>query len=165
MKTLIVYATKYGCTLKCAEMLKSLIDGDSKIAQAKDRAINLKEYDNVIIGGSVYMAKMRREITTFCNSHKKQLLSKRLALFACCYTPSEDTEYMKRLFSVELLNHSVCSTTVGGIMNYEKMNFAYKKMFEWLRKIDDFNKEFVEPEIRTEDLQKIAKAINGDSFR
>ena len=28
MKTLIVYATKYGCTKKCADILKTFLDGN-----------------------------------------------------------------------------------------------------------------------------------------
>lgn len=158
MKTLIVYATKYGCTKKCAEILETFLDGDVEIIQAKNKAINLNDYDNVVIGGSVYMGKMQSDITTFCKGYKSQLLKKRLALFACCYT--EDTEYIKSFFQKELLDHSLCTTTVGGIMNYEKMNFIYRKMFQSLKKIDDFNKGFVEPKILTENIKKIASEIN-----
>jgi menaquinone-dependent protoporphyrinogen oxidase len=160
LKTIIIYATKYGCTTKCVEILKTFLDGDTSIARAMDDNINLSEYDNVIIGGPVYMAKMHSKITSFCKRHKNQLLSKRLALFACCYTPSEDTEYLKKLFPKELLDHSSYTTTVGGIMNYEKMNFVYRKMFQTLKKIDDFNKNFIEPVIRTEDIKTIASVIN-----
>lgn len=160
MKTLIVYATKYGCTKKCADLLKTFLDGDTRIAQVKNGTINLTEYDNVIIGGPVYMGKMQGDITAFCKRYKSQLLTKRFALFACCYTPGEDKEYFKTLFPKELLDYSLYTTTVGGIMNYEKMNFVYKKMFQSLKKIDDFNKGFVEPVIRTEDIKKIASVIN-----
>lgn len=160
MKTLIVYATKYGCTKKCAEILKTFLDDDTRIAQAKNDTINLNEYDNIVIGGPVYMGKMQNVITAFCKRYKSELLTKRLALFACCYTPCEDTEYLNRLFPRELLGHSLCTTTVGGIMNYEKMNYFYRKMFQTLKKTDDFNKGFVEPEIRIEDIKKIAYAIN-----
>lgn len=160
MKTLIVYATKYGSTKKCAELVKTFLDGDTRIAQIKNDAIALSEYNSVIVGGPVYMGKMHSDISAFCKRYKNQLLSKRLALFACCYTPSEDAQYLKKLFPKELLGHSLCTTTVGGIMDYKKMNFFYRKMFQSLKKIDDFNKEFTEPEIRIDDIRKIANAIN-----
>lgn len=37
MKTLIVYATKYGCTKGCAEILKSYLNGEVNIVSAKTK--------------------------------------------------------------------------------------------------------------------------------
>ena len=54
MKAAIVYATKYGCTKKCAEMLKTYLNGEADILSAKSDKISLAQYDTVFIGGSVY---------------------------------------------------------------------------------------------------------------
>ena len=62
MKIAIVYATKYGCTKKCAEILKSYLHGEVSIHSAKADKINLSRYDAVFIGGSVYMGKIQKEI-------------------------------------------------------------------------------------------------------
>ena len=35
MKTAIVYATKYGCTKECAEILKTYLHGEVNILSAK----------------------------------------------------------------------------------------------------------------------------------
>lgn len=161
MRTLIIYATKYGSTKKCTDILKGFLQGEITVARVNQDKIDLKQYDNIIIGGPVYMGKMNSHISSFCRRHERQLLTKRLALFACCYTPSEDTEYLKRLFPKQLLDHSVYTTTVGGIMDYDNMNVFHRKLFQSLKKIDGFNKEFKEPQIRSEDIQKIALAINA----
>ena len=53
MRTLIVYGTKYGCTRKCAELLKERLFGEVCLQNAKSYRGSLKEYDAVFIGGSV----------------------------------------------------------------------------------------------------------------
>ena len=74
MKTAIVYATKYGCTKECAQILKTYLHGEVNILSAKADKINLSQYDAVFIGGSVYMGKIQKEITQFCKRNLKQLL-------------------------------------------------------------------------------------------
>lgn len=45
---------------------------------------------------------------------------------------------------------------LGGIMQYDKINFVYRKIFQSLKKIDGFNKEFKEPKIEIELIDQIA---------
>lgn len=160
MKTLIVYATKYGCTKRCAEILKSYLNGEVNIISAKADKINLAEYDAVLIGGSVYMGKIRKDITYFCNRNLKQLLRKKIGLFVCCYTPNGTEGFFETLFPLELLRHASYVTSVGGKMDYEKMNFLYRKLFQSLKKIDGFNEGFTEPEINDDEIKKLAEAIS-----
>ena len=51
-------------------------------------------------------------------------------------------------------------TSVGGIMDYEKMNFLYRKLFQSLKKIDGFNEGFTEPVINEGEIKKLAEAVN-----
>lgn len=87
MKTAIVYATKYGCTKKCAEILKTYLHGEVNILSVKADKINLSQYDTVFIGGSVYMGKIQKEITHFCKRNLKQLLHKKIAYGNLCGAP------------------------------------------------------------------------------
>lgn len=160
MKIAIVYATKYGCTKKCAEILKSYLHGEVSIYSAKADKINLSQYDVVFIGGSVYMGKIQKEITQFCKHNLKQLLHKKIGLFACCYTPKDTEGFFETLFPLELLNHASSVTSVGGKMDYEKMNFLYRKLFQSLKKIDRFNEGFTESEINDGEIKKLAEAVN-----
>ena len=160
MKIAIVYATKYGCTKKCAEILKSYLHGEVSIHSAKADKINLSQYDTVFIGGSVYMGKIQKEITHFCKRNLKQLLHKKIGLFACCYTPKDTEGFFETLYPIELINHAFYVTSVGGEMNYEKMNFLYRKMFQSLKKIDGFNEGFTEPVINESEIKKLAETVN-----
>lgn len=68
MKTAIVYATKYGCTKRCAEILKSYLKGEVTILSVKADKINLSQYDAVFIGGSIYIwVKSRKKLPSFVN--------------------------------------------------------------------------------------------------
>lgn len=159
MKVLIVYGTKYGCTKKCAEILKSYLPGEVTIISAKAAPASLKSYDVVFIGGSVYMGKMRKEVIRFCSKNKIELMNKRLGIFVCCYTPNGTDGFIETLFPKEILSHASYVTCVGGEMNYEKMNVIYRKMFQALNKIDDFKKGFIEPQIHIEELQILAEKV------
>lgn len=159
MKVLIVYGTKYGCTKKCAEILKSYLPGEVTVISAKAAPASLKSYDVVFIGGSVYMGKMRKEVIRFCSQNKIELMNKRLGIFVCCYTPNGTEGFIETLFPQEILSHASYVTCVGGEMNYEKMNVIYRKMFQALNKIDDFKKGFIEPQIHIEELQTLAEKV------
>lgn len=160
MKILVIYATKYGCTKKCAEILKSFLDEEVEILSAKSYKIDLTQYDVVLIGGSVYMGKIRKEIIQFYKRNKKQLENKRIGLFVCCYTPNGTDGFLESLFPKEMLEHAFYATCVGGEMNYRKMNCIYRKMFQSLKKIDDFNKVFTDPTINKEEIRKLAYMVN-----
>lgn len=55
-----------GCTKKCVENLKTLLNGDTTILSAKNIKVNVDKFDTVIIGGSVYMGKIQKEVSQFC---------------------------------------------------------------------------------------------------
>ena len=160
MKTLIVYGTKYGCTQKCAELLKERLSGEVCLQNAKSAQGSLKEYDAVFIGGSVYMGKIRGEVSRFYRRHHKELLKKRLG-----YTSKETEGFLETLFPRELLAHAAYVTAVGGEMYYEKMNLVYRKLFQSLKKIDGFREGFQEPQINLKEIQKLADAVLNKTNR
>ena len=114
MRTLIVYGTKYGCTRKCAELLKERLSGEVCLQNAKSYRGSLKEYDAVFIGGSVYMGKIRGEVSHFCRPHSKEPLKKRLGPIACCYTPKEPVGFLETLLPRDVFGDAAYVTTVGG---------------------------------------------------
>lgn len=161
MKTLIVYASKYGCTKECANLLKDRLQGEVTVSTVDDCRHDLRQFDAILVGGSVYMGKIQKSITRFCKKNERVLLQKKLGLFASCYTPIDTEGYLETLFPQNLLTHAVYATLVGGKMDYDKMNVAYRKLFQSLKKIEGFRAEFVEPEIQMTEIQRLADAMNG----
>lgn len=82
-KTLILYASKYGCTEKAAFLLKSRL-GEAEVVNLKySRVPALASYDKVILGSSIYYGKVRKEMALFASNFGQELAGKQLGLFIC----------------------------------------------------------------------------------
>ncbi|MFR1709563.1 MAG: flavodoxin domain-containing protein [Clostridium sp.] len=160
MKTLIVYASRYGCTKECAEGLSKLISGDVTVININNKVKEIKSFDTIIIGGSIYMGKIQKDISNFCKQNKNILLRKKIGLFICCYTPIEQTDFINNFYDSDLLRHSKINSILGGEMRYDKMNFFYKKLFQSLNKIEGFKKGVIEPSISQHQIKKFSEIIN-----
>ena len=85
MNTLIIYASRYGTTEKCARILKDKLDDPVEIVNVnRSKAIDLNGYDRIILGSSVYMGKASKELNKFIMQHWNRLGGKELGLFICC---------------------------------------------------------------------------------
>ena len=76
MKTLILFASRYGATEEIAYMLKSAVGGDVTLCNVRDRGVSLEGYDTVIIGSCVYMFKLDKHIKRFLRRNEKALLAR-----------------------------------------------------------------------------------------
>lgn len=93
MNTLIVYSTKYGCTEKCASILSKKLMGKVELCNLKIGSIpNLSEYDKVIIGGSIYIGKIQKEVSEFCSRNLDVLKDKKIGLFICAMQKDDAIE-------------------------------------------------------------------------
>ncbi len=124
MSVLIVYASKYGFTKTCAEILAKKIDGKVDICDLSSSRPNPLEYDKVIIGGSIYAGKIRKPARHFCSNNIDVLKGKKLGLFICGMADGEDAKkQLEAAFPKELLAVAVAKESFGGECNYVKMNF------------------------------------------
>lgn len=161
MKTLIVYASKNGCTSDCVHHLQTKLKGDVTVVNAAKKIPKLDDFDTILIGGSVHMGKIQRKITSFCNQNKGQLLEKKLGLFVCCYTSEGEPGFLESLFDERLLAHATITSIFGGEMRYDRLSFAYRKLFESLNKIEGFRQGFVEPEIKYAEIEGFAEVVGA----
>lgn len=124
MSTLIAYATKYGFTKACAEMLAKKLDEKADIYDLSGSRPNLVQYDKVIIGGSIYAGKIRKPAARFCTENLDTLKSKKLGLFICGMADGDDArKQLESSFPKELLSVAVAKDSFGGECDYKKMNF------------------------------------------
>lgn len=124
MKILVLYAGKYGCTESCVNYLKDKLKHDVKLKNLKNSGpIHLQEYDWIIVGGSVYMGKIQKEVKQFCMNNLQALLTKHIALFLCCTTPEQADDYFKNNFPPQLLGHAAQTVNFGGELRPDKMSF------------------------------------------
>jgi menaquinone-dependent protoporphyrinogen oxidase len=77
MTTLIVYASKHGCTEKCAHKLQERITGEVEMLNLKKPVtFSPEKYDMIIIGGSIHAGKIQKRIKKFCLNHLDVLKKK-----------------------------------------------------------------------------------------
>ncbi len=137
MKIAILYGTKYGTTEKVVELISKSIENHSKDNNESIgvKLINLKEndgvsldYDVLIIGSSVYMGKIRKEVKTFIEKNKNTLIEKHLALFICGANKVEGIKQIEKVFSSEIVNQSIATAFLGGELDLDKMGFLDRKI-------------------------------------
>ena len=123
MRTLIVYASKYGCTEKAAFFLKSRL-GEAEVVNLKHAKVPaLAGYDSVILGGSIYYGKIRKEMTSFTSTYGQELLNKRLGLFICAgMTGEKAKQELKLAYPDALYNSAVAKGILGDEIYPEKMS-------------------------------------------
>lgn len=169
MKTLIIYGSNHGCAKKCAELLEENLKGEVDIVDIrKDITLDLNNYDKVVIGGSIYMEKIQKEIEEVCESYCDNLKEKKLGLFICCMNEENVEKQIKDNFPEKLILSAKVQGYFGGAFNFKDMNFferfIIRKVFKSLANTNDkFKgidmKKFVDM-IERENIENFAKAMN-----
>ena len=123
---LIAYSTKHGSTKKCAEKLADNFDKATIINLKKEPDIDISKYDTIIIGGSIYIGKIQKEINVFCKNNILGLKQKTIGLFICGMNEEQEYQELKEAFPEELYDIAIAKDSFGGEFNFEKMTFFEK---------------------------------------
>ena len=87
IRTLVIYSSVDGHTLKIIERITTLIEGEVTLLDVdKKPEIDFSQYDKVLIGASIRYGNFRRNLLDFVNKHKIQLDLLPNAFFAVCLT-------------------------------------------------------------------------------
>ncbi len=158
MNTLLVYSSKYGCTEKCAKTLsKELKDKVDLINLKNAEDIDVLKYDNVIIGGSIYIGRIQKEVVEFCSKNLGILKEKRIGLFICGMQEGEVIKSeLKNSFPPELFNIAVAKEHFGGEFKFEKMNFMERLIVKGVSKISSDRSHILK-----DNINRFAQAMNS----
>ena len=135
MKTLIAYRTKYGTTAACARVLLAKIGGDTVLADLADaRDVNVRDYDVVVVGGSIYGGKVQRTVVSFCERNRAALLRRKVGIFLCCLYQGEDALLqLQSAFPDWLLAHAFARALPGGEVHYKRLTLLDRLLVRGLR--------------------------------
>ena len=158
MKTLIIYASKYGCTEKCINLLKDKLHGEVEIVDIKKESIpEITLFDNIIVGGSIYIGRIQKEISQFCLNNISMLEKKNLGFFICCMNENEIAEkQINTSFPGVLLKNAVATGWFGGEFTFKKMNFLEKFI---IKKISKTNKD--SSKLLQQNINNFAQLMNN----
>lgn len=137
MNTLIVYGTKYGCAEKCANLLAQKLSGKIDIKNLKNTGeLDLSQYDSIIIGGSIYVGRIRKEVSDFCIKNIEVLQKKKTGLFICGMQTDAFEAELNASFPKDLLESAAAKDCFGGEFILKKVNFFERTIVKMIAKTD-----------------------------
>lgn len=131
MSTLIVYQSKYGCAEKAARIIQdSIADPDSALVDLKTMPdVDLSRYDTIIIGGSIYLGSLMRQLRKFIEKNLTALLTKRIGLFICCMNRGDAAcGHYEAVFDPALRSRAVAAGIFGGELDFDKLTLIEKSI-------------------------------------
>ncbi|MDD2334172.1 MAG: flavodoxin domain-containing protein [Mesotoga sp.] len=132
MKTAIIYATRSGTAEKCSAKISEMLSGESTVVNIKKvSSPDLSGYDSVIVGASIRIGKVQKEISEFVQKNLETLKAKRLGVFFCMGAGEENfNEYLSQNFPKEFLDKCKAKGFFGGEFNLERLGFLSKMMLK-----------------------------------
>lgn len=134
MKTLILYGTKYGSAKVVAEKISKI--GDT-ICDIKDFNGSLNEYDQIIIGSSIYVGMMDKMIKEFIKNHYDELQNSTSLLYLCGLSK----ENKDKVVEDNIKDRKVCFGQicfVGGTLDFDRMSFFERLIIKLINKKANF---------------------------
>ena len=138
MRTAIIYATKHGCTDKCAHTLANKLETNTTVVNLEiERNINITEYKTIIIGGSIHTGMLNKKVKSFIDKNLDTLYKKKLGLFLCCmYEGEKALEQFQNAFPEIIRNKAVAHGLFGGEFDFDKMNFLEKAIVKKVANVE-----------------------------
>lgn len=134
MKTLILYATKYGAAREIAERIANRISGSTVYDLKSNTIPPIDQYDCVIIGSSLYIGKIRKEAKAFLLRYADALLDKNIGLFLSGLEPEHAEAYFTNNIPEKLLRSAKTATFLGGSYSPEKGSALDKLLLKAAKK-------------------------------
>ncbi|MBN2728000.1 MAG: flavodoxin domain-containing protein [Bacteroidales bacterium] len=155
MKTAILYASSHGSTEKVANILQEKIDNAEVFNLKKLKSIDFKQYDQLIIGGSIHAGKIQSKVKSFIEKHKNEILEKKYALYLCCMDRDKEGQQIQDAYPEELRKNAISVSLMGGEFLFEKMNFIERGI---IKKISG-KKESVHA-LRADKIEELARIMS-----
>lgn len=136
MKTLIIFASKYGSTKQYAEWLSKETGYDA--VNVKELNIKrLQDYDRLIIGSSVHVGRL--DISNWIKRHWDVLSQKIMILFSVNGTPPEQKEELQKILEFSLPKHMLNKIhyfPLQGRLIFAELSFWHKILLKLMKKMD-----------------------------
>jgi len=141
MKTLIIYASTYGYT---QQMVNKMVQESDQhfdyINIVENKNIDLSKYDSLILGSSIYVGQINKDLKNFILENQAVIMTKKLGIFLACGFENQFNTHINNNFSVELINHASTIVNLGGEIKKEKLNFGHKILVKMVEQTEEGKK-------------------------
>lgn len=161
-KVLIVYGTRYGATEGTSEEIAKVLRSeglDVRVVNAKKEKIkDISEYDLVIVGSGMQMAKWTGAAENFLKKFQKELSSKKVAIFVSSGAQAliehekktEEIEKARKQYledkAVKYNLNPISMVIFGGVWDFNQMFFLFRKTLASFKpKIEEAGFEEIKP--------------------
>lgn len=159
MKTIIIYASKYGSGEDIANKIKQGLPQDTicvKVDDAQD--IDLNRYEQVILGSSIYVGRINKKLKKYVDTNLQTLLNKRVAFFISRGIKEPAIEALLQQNLPNLVSHFYCIKDLGGELRRDRMGFMERKIVGVMSK----QKDWKEPSIDEKEIQDFITVLNQE---
>lgn len=124
MRTLIVYASKYGFTEHVARLIADRIEGDVELRRCgPDFSADLTKFQAVIIGSPIYVGRPNEFILDFCENYQRLLASKSIAFFTTGVTGENAVMALVQRLPETLVQKAKGLENLGYALDFSKMRW------------------------------------------
>jgi len=148
MKTLILFATKHGAAEEIAKKIAGHIDNAETFNLKNENLPKISDYDQIIIGSSIYAGNFRKEAKAFLTQNTDELSKKKLALFASGMGEPDNDEAFKSNVPEAILQASTVSSILGGIYDPKKFNFFERLIMKIVTKQSGYFSNITDEKIK-----------------
>lgn len=136
MHTLVVYGSKNGYARECAQKVAQSLTGETELVDIRNRSKlrDLSRFDQVLAGGSVRAGRLNGSLRKFLESHREELMQKRLGLFLCSTTADNIETQFETYFPNELLHSAIAKSWFGGRIVFAQQNPIMRMMLKKILK-------------------------------
>jgi len=141
-KTLVLYSSVDGQTLKIIKEISTLIDGEVTLFNVDENPeIDFSLYDKILVGASVRYGNFRKNLLQFVNKHKVQLDLLPNAFFLVCLTARKpekanpaNNAYMAKFDQLSLWRPRLKGVFAGSLL-YSRYNWWQTLLIQLIMKI------------------------------
>lgn len=144
MKIAVIYSTKNGVARECAEKLRGLLvpRNEVELFNVRENPPSPDDFDVIVLGGSVRMGRLGKELCAYLERHKTALSAKPCAFYFCLGFSERFEEYADLLLPKNII-FSLGVHNFGGELKADK-----------LRGFDKFIVKMVRSTIKTRDFEE-----------
>lgn len=147
MKTLIVYATKYGSTKEVAKKLAASFEDVTLVNSVTEQIPDLAAYECVIMGSRITAGMVDKSIKSFAKENEEVLGQKRLGIFLCGLQEKGEKEYLEANFSQALVQKAKAVAFLGGVFDPSKCGFLAKAVIKKVAGLSEYTNMINEKKI------------------